>query len=105
MSKYMVVWRKKEVVELTKNSVKHVMAASNKYSKNNKIRNNDLSKTLPPTKEINIFFGLMGKCRDAQTEEFKAPGSKKFCLRLSTCAGGIGSTLPRPTRFVVYDSN
>ena len=48
MSKDMVVWRKKKVVELTKNAVKHVMATSNEYSKNNKIVNNDLSKALPP---------------------------------------------------------
>ena len=32
MSKDKVAWRKKEVVDLTKDAIKHVMSASNKYS-------------------------------------------------------------------------
>ena len=74
MSKDMVAWRKKEVVELTKDAVNLV-----------KILINYWSKALSPTKETNIIAGLMGKCRNAQTEDSTAPGSKKACFLLSVC--------------------
>ena len=67
MSKDVVAWRKKEVVELTKDAVEHVVVASHKSSNNNKVVKQYLSKDLPPIKEHKLFVRLMGMRPDAQT--------------------------------------
>ncbi|KAL7436596.1 hypothetical protein ACHAXM_005269 [Skeletonema potamos] len=46
-----------------------------------------------------------GEKRDAQMEEFNAPGSSKFCFLLSTRAGGLGINLATADIVILYDSD